>query len=886
MKIPNMTTNHDKEVEDTPLMKQWREVKSKQQDALVFFRVGDFYELFCEDAEKGSKLLGLTLTSRNNGAASRVPLAGVPAKALDGYLERLIGMGQKVAICDQVEDPAVAKGIVKREVTETVTPGTILNDNLLSSKKNNFLVAITEPVQNFVGLASVDLSTGEITAKKLSVLEMQGELGCLDPKEVLLSVSFEKSFAECHSVFQLDEIIPADVRTHRNSHLFEYDSAYEALRSQYKRRDIETLGLKGADNQVVIAIGALLLYLEEIRPQGVLHLKDPRIEEDGITMSLDDMTRRNLELVDALRPGQEEATLISVLDETLTPMGARTLRRWLLKPLLQLEKILERQTGVQELIKSKDLRIRFRAALNQINDLERLAGRLGSNRTTPRGLLALGGSLKKLPYIRDEGTHLESKILRSLVSGMDLMEDVVGLIEVAIDVDAPANLSDGQVIRGGYSRELDELRETRNEAKDLIANLQASERERTGINSLKVGFNKVFGYYLEVTKSNLGKVPQDYIRKQTLANAERYFTPELKEWEERVFVAEDGIVALEISIFKAVRSAVELEVERIQKTAYQVARLDVLSTLAHVADHRGYVMPQVDLDFTLDIKGGRHPVVEVMMPEGSFIPNDLRLEESGRIIILTGPNMAGKSTILRQAGLIVLMAHMGSYVPAESAKIPLVDRIFTRVGASDNLAQAQSTFMLEMTETASIIRNATERSLILLDEIGRGTSTYDGVSIAWAVTEYIHERIGAKTIFATHYHELTELSRILKGVKNMTMEIRESGEEIIFLRFLKEGGSDRSYGIHVARLAGLPKEIIVRSRQLLEKMEEDVSVSSYNQAMPTEPMEAVHPSGRHEPEHRKIIEELRDLDLDSVTPREALNWLFEVRQDMKSDDLN
>ena len=886
MKIPNMTTNHDKEVEDTPLMKQWREVKSKQQDALVFFRVGDFYELFCEDAEKGSKLLGLTLTSRNNGAASRVPLAGVPAKALDGYLERLIGMGQKVAICDQVEDPAVAKGIVKREVTETVTPGTILNDNLLSSKKNNFLVAITEPVQNFVGLASVDLSTGEITAKKLSVLEMQGELGCLDPKEVLLSVSFEKSFAECHSIFQLDEIIPADVRTHRNSHLFEYDSAYEALRSQYKRRDIETLGLKGADNQVVIAIGALLLYLEEIRPQGVLHLKDPRIEEDGITMSLDDMTRRNLELVDALRPGQEEATLISVLDETLTPMGARTLRRWLLKPLLQLEKILERQTGVQELIKSKDLRIRFRAALNQINDLERLAGRLGSNRITPRGLLALGGSLKKLPYIRDEGTHLESKILRSLVSGMDLMEDVVGLIEVAIDVDAPANLSDGQVIRGGYSRELDELRETRNEAKDLIANLQASERERTGINSLKVGFNKVFGYYLEVTKSNLGKVPQDYIRKQTLANAERYFTPELKEWEERVFVAEDGIVALEISIFKAVRSAVELEVERIQKTAYQVARLDVLSTLAHVADHRGYVMPQVDLDFTLDIKGGRHPVVEVMMPEGSFIPNDLRLEESGRIIILTGPNMAGKSTILRQAGLIVLMAHMGSYVPAESAKIPLVDRIFTRVGASDNLAQAQSTFMLEMTETASIIRNATERSLILLDEIGRGTSTYDGVSIAWAVTEYIHERIGAKTIFATHYHELTELSRILKGVKNMTMEIRESGEEIIFLRFLKEGGSDRSYGIHVARLAGLPKEIIVRSRQLLEKMEEDVSVSSCNQAIPTEPMEAVHPSGRHEPEHRKIIEELRDLDLDSVTPREALNWLFEVRQDMKSDDLN
>jgi len=886
MKISSIATNDIEEVEDTPLMRQWREVKSKHQDALVFFRVGDFYELFCEDAEKGSQLLGLTLTSRNNGAARQVPLAGVPAKALESYLERLIKMGLKVAICDQVEDPSVAKGIIRREVTETVTPGTVLTEGLLNSKRNNFLVAITDPLLDFIGLASLDLSTGEISVKKVSVSEIQGELGCLDPKEVLLPVSFEKGFSKSCSTLQLDEIIPVHLRTYRNSHLFEYGSACDALKSNYKVRDVRTLGLEDSDNQMVAAIGSLLTYVEEIRPQGVPHLQYPRVIKDGVTMLLDEMTRRNLELVDSLRPGQEEATLISVLDETLTPMGARTLRKWLLRPLLELEQILERQTGIKELYERRDLRTGFRRSLAQINDLERLAARLGATRVNPRDLLVLNSSFKKLPVIIENGTLLKSKILRCLIEGIDLMEDVVELIEIAIDIDAPAKLSDGQVIREGYSKELDELRQTRDEAKSLIANLQASERERTGINSLKVGFNKVFGYYLEVTKSNLSKVPEDYIRKQTLANAERYFTPELKEWEERVLIAEESIMDLEAEIYNAIRSAVELEVDRIQKTAHQVARLDVLNALAHVATRQGYVLPQISQDFMLEIEGARHPVVEAMMPEGSFIPNDIELSQSGRIIILTGPNMAGKSTVLRQIGLITLMAHMGSYVPATSAKVPLVDRIFTRVGASDNLAQGQSTFMLEMTETASIIRNATNRSLVLLDEIGRGTSTYDGVSIAWAVTEYIHERIGAKTIFATHYHELTELSQQLVAVKNMTMEIQEVGEKIIFLRLLKEGGSDRSYGIHVARLAGLPNEVIGRSQELLKKMEENLSGPALGDHMSAEAELSDLVPNCPESGSDKFCEALIGLDLDTMSPMEALNWLFEIRQDLRIDKEN
>ena len=808
-------------------MRQWREVKSRHRDSLVFFRVGDFYELFYGDAEEGSRLLGLTLTSRNNGAAARVPLAGVPAKALDEYLGRLIKLGRRVAICDQVEDPAEAKGIVRREVTETVTPGTVLQDTLLTAKRNNFLVALTEATEQGVGVATLDLSTGELSAQAVPPAELRAELGRRDPTELLLPRSLEGVDADSAPA------APGVLRTYRDDWVFDYETAADELKRCYGVQSLDAFGFQKDDRVLVRAIGALLAYVAEIRPGGVQHLRTPQILRRGSAMLLDEMTRRNLELVEPLRVGEEGGTLISVLDETVTAMGARALRRWLLYPLVHAEEIWSRQEAVTELFDEPDLRDRLREALGRMTDLERLAGKVGAGRVSPRELLGLGRSLAELPTIREAGEGAGSALLGSLVAEMDVLEDVRELVETAISPDAPATLQDGGAIREGYSEELDDLRRTRDGARDFIAGLQSRERERTGINSLKVGFNKVFGYYLEVTKANIDKVPEDYVRKQTLTNAERYFTPELKEWEEKVFGAEDRMEKLEAELFGEVRRRVAAEVSRIQEAGARAARLDVLATLAHVAERRQYVRPEVHTGFDVEIEAGRHPVVETMMPTESFIPNDLSLDEDGRIVIHTGPNMAGKSTVLRQVGLIHLMAQIGSFVPANRARLPVCDRIFTRVGASDNLARGQSTFMVEMNETASIIHGATDRSLVLLDEIGRGTSTYDGVSIAWAVTEYLHEDVGCKTIFATHYHELTQLGDLLPGVKNMNKLVREVGDESVFLRRLEDGGADRSYGIQV------------------------------------------------EP---PILKRLRAIDPETMTPREALDLLFELRDESGTGD--
>ena len=606
-------------------------------------------------------------------------------------------------------------------------------------------------------------------------------------------------------------------------------------------------------------------------------------------MLLDEMTRRNLELVEPLRAGEEGGTLVWVLDETVTAMGARALRRWILTPLVDAEQIWRRQEAVAELFYVPDLRTLLRDALGRMTDLERLAGKVGAGRVSPRELLALGRSLAELPAIKEAGADAQSAFLRALVTEADLLQDVRELVEVAISQDAPATLQDGGIIREGYSADLDELRATRDGARDFIAALQSRERERTGISSLKVGFNKVFGYYLEVTRANLDKVPADYIRKQTLANAERYFTPELKEWEERVFDAEDRMDKLEAGLFSEVRARVAAEMIRIQEAGIRAARLDVLSTLAHVAERRGYVRPEVHTGFDVEIVAGRHPVVEMMMPTESFIPNDVALDEFRRIVVLTGPNMAGKSTVLRQVGLIHLMAQVGSFVPADRARLPVCDRIFTRVGASDNLARGQSTFMVEMNETASIIHGASERSLVLLDEIGRGTSTYDGVSIAWAVTEYLHEEIGAKTIFATHYHELTQLGDLLPGVMNMNVAVREVGEEIVFLRRLEEGGADRSYGIQVARLAGFPADVIARARELLTELE----------GTHTGGGEGLGRFGTHRPASEPsldqlsffaagdppLLKQLRAIDPEAMTPKEALDLLFELhRKSLSGED--
>ncbi|MEQ1855663.1 MAG: DNA mismatch repair protein MutS [Longimicrobiales bacterium] len=857
-------------------MRQWREAKTRHPDALLFFRVGDFYELFHGDAEEGARLLGLTLTARNNGAAAAVPLAGIPAKALDDYLSRLVRLGRRVAICDQVEDPAEAKGIVRREVTETLTPGTIVADHLLADRSSTLLMAIVPDPPIGYGVATLDVSTGEMTARYVGVPDLGAELGRLEPSELLLSRSAVEDA-------RLDAESGSIPRSVRDDWMFEVDTAREKLLRTYGVSALEGLGFQAGDDPLVGAAGALLQYLQEIRPAGVTHLRAVRIERPGRIMALDEMTRRNLELTEPLRRGEDrgerQATLLSVLDRAVTPMGGRLLRRWTLEPLLSVQEIWARQDAVAGFFDAPETRARFRGVLADMSDLDRLSGKLGTGRVGPRDLAALRRSLDLLPAVRGSVAAGASTLLQELADGLDGLDDVRDLLSRALAEDPPGTLAEGGVIRPGWSAELDEMRRVRDGARDFIASLQTRERERSGIASLKVGFNQVFGYYLEVTKANLEKVPADYVRKQTLANGERYFTPELKEWEEKVFAAEDGIGRLEAELFARVRDEVARAVPRLQDRASRVAQLDVLAALADVAARGGYVRPEVHTGFGLEIRAGRHPVVETMMPRSDFIPNDLLLDEQRRVVILTGPNMAGKSTVLRQVGLIQLLAQMGSFVPADRARLPVVDRIYTRVGASDNLARGQSTFMVEMSETAAILAGATDRSLILLDEIGRGTSTYDGVSIAWAVTEHIHERVGAKTIFATHYHELTQLGDQLAGVKNMNVSVREVGDEIVFLRRLAEGGADRSYGIHVARLAGMPDGIVARARELLAELE----------GTHTGGGEGLGRHGFHRPrsetqsdqlsffqvEH-PLVRRLRALDPDDLTPKEALRLIYEL----------
>ena len=854
-------------------MRQWRAVKARHRDALVFVRVGDFFELFNEDARKGARLLGLTLTSRNNGAASQVPLAGVPAKALDDYLRKLVKLGCRVTICDQVEDPSEAKGLVRREVVESITPGTVVHDELLEARRNNFLVALAPAGGEAGGLAALDLSTGELVLEVVDEEALAARMGELAPAELLLPASLEGepppgAPAEC-------------LLTFRDDWIFGDEAAREEARRAYGVLSLEGFGIEARDAPAVRAAGALLAYVAEIRPGGVAHLQPPAVRRPGSTMVVDEMTRRNLELTEPLRTGDRSATLVAVLDDTVTAMGARTLRSWLLAPLTEAPAIWRRQEAVAEFFERFGVRRDVRGALSEVADLERLAGKICLGRVMPRDLLALARSLDQVPPVRRALAKAELDELRERGARLDAMEDVREMLGRAIAPDAPATLQDGGVIRAGYDERLDTLRRTRGDARTLIATLQARERERTGIASLKVGYNKVFGYYLEVTRANLSRVPDDYARKQTLANAERFFTPELKEWEGRILDAEDRIATLEAELFAAVRGEVAEQAGRLQKLGRALGRLDALAGLAEVAERRGYVRPEIHTGYTAEVRAGRHPVVEAVMPAGSFVPNDLVLDEDGRVIVLTGPNMAGKSTILRQAGLIQLLAQMGSFVPADRARLPVCDRVFTRVGASDNLARGQSTFMVEMHESAAIVHGASAASLVLLDEIGRGTSTYDGVSIAWAVTEHLHEVVGAKTIFATHYHELTQLGELLPAVRNLNVAVRESGEDIVFLRRLEEGGADRSYGIQVARLAGMPAAIVERAKELLTELEGRRTreggcpgrEGAHRPASATPPGQLSLFAAEAE-----LCARLREIDLDNMTPLESMTLLAELRR--------
>ena len=852
---------------DTRLMQQYREIKARHPGTLLFFRMGDFYEMFEDDARLAARELGLTLTARNNGGAADVPLAGVPVKAATEYLRRLIALGHRVAICEQVEDPKLAKGLVRREVIETVTPGTVLAEEWLERKRNNFLVAV-DPRGGAAGLAALDLTTGELVLETVSPEDLPTALARYEAPEVVLPAGAPITAGG------------GAARSEREPWEFDPELAREDLARTFRLASLDGLGIESGDRAALGAAGALLRYARELKPGGLPHLARPRVLRRGDVLPLDEMTRRNLELVEPLRPGAAVGgtTLLEVLDRTMTPMGARLLRGWLLAPLVDPAAINARLDAVDVLVADGRGRDRVREALDGVRDLERLAGRAALGRATPRELGALRDSIHRLPDVRAALDGLEARgrapLLEEAADRFDLLQDLGDELARALVERPPAQLAEGDAIRPGYDRELDELKDARDGGKRYIAGLQARERERSGIASLKVGFNKVFGYYIEVTNPHKARVPAEYERRQTLSGAERYVTPELKEYEAKVLGAEERIAAREAELVDALRRRVTDAIARVQTTARLLARLDVWSALADLAHHDGYVRPEVNEGFTIALEGSRHPVVERMMAREAFIPNDVLLDEAGRVMLLTGPNMAGKSTLLRQVGLCVVLAQMGGFVPARRAVLGVVDRLFTRVGASDNLVRGQSTFMVEMSETSAILHGATARSLVLLDEIGRGTSTYDGVAIAWAVTEFLHNTIGCKTIFATHYHELTQLTEELAHARNFNVAVREAGDEIVFLHRLEPGGTDRSYGIHVGQLAGLPAPVVARAWQVLQLLEAGHHVA--HQPAPPPPDAAqlglfIAPGTGAAP--HPLLDELDRLDVNTLSPLEALNRL-------------
>jgi DNA mismatch repair protein MutS len=847
-------------------MQQYRDIKAKHPDSILFFRMGDFYETFFDDAELISRALGITLTSRNNGGSAQVPLAGVPVKAGPDYVRKLVQMGHRVSICEQVEDPKTAKGVVRREVVETVTPGAAFSDELLDGSRNNFLCAVaidTKSKTPRVGIAALDLSTGELRLQVVPVAEMEAMLARLSPREIVVPDDMA-----------MGPETPLVAR--RPAWEFDVAMARDDLQRQFSVSSLEGFGVDASDDIAVGAAGALLRYVRELQPGGVPHLRPPVIERSGGTMPLDEMTRRNLELTDSLRGGTgQEGTLIGVLDRTLTPMGARLLRQWILAPLTSVAAIDARLDAVAAFATDAMTRANMRSALDGVRDIERLAAKVAASRITPRELRALGDSIARLPDVETAATRISGDALQRVLASWDvcgdLGQDIVGMLVER----PPLALGDDPTVRTGFDPELDDLRSLRDGGKDGIARIQSDERARTGINSLKVGYNRVFGYYIEVTNTHGHKIPEDYQRRQTLTGAERYITPALKEFEERILNAAERIESRERELFDALRERIARAVARLQCVSRVVAELDVLSALGEVAEVEGYVRPRVNDGFDLHIVAGRHPVVERMMAREKFIPNDVTLTEDARVIILTGPNMAGKSTILRQIGLIVLMAQIGSFVPARSAEIGVVDRLFTRVGASDNLVRGQSTFMVEMSETSAILHSATSRSLVLLDEIGRGTSTYDGVSIAWAVTEHIHDDLRCKTVFATHYHELTQLPEELAGTRNFNVRVREVGEEILFLHTLEPGGADRSYGIEVGRLAGLPRPVLKRARTLLRQLEGQHRMAPRN----GQGDEAAGQLALFGSEPDPIVEELKGIDPNTMTPLQALETLARLVSD-------
>ena len=866
--------------EQTPMMRQYLEIKSGYPDAILFFRMGDFYEMFLDDALIAARILDITLTSRNKGSGDEIPFCGVPYHSVTPYIAKLIETGYKVAICEQVEDPKQAKGIVRREVVRVITPGLLIEAESLAPDENNYLLALCKGSGDQWGIAWLDLSTGEFRVTELcGGPAAAAEAVCVHPREILLSDGLDL------------ETLPVDLRdflaekivSRAPAWVYEKDYTLSLVCEQFGAASAESLGLEQMP-WGMIAAGAALYYLRENRKSAIPHIREIRVYQHSEHLALDPATRRNLEITATMSEGKKNGSLLGCLDRTATSMGARRLKQWLSYPLVGLEPIRRRLDAVEELLEQAGVREELVAQLRGISDLERLNGRIGMASAGGRDLRALHDSLCRIPSLVELLTPLGSSLLHSLTGTIDPLDEIRNAIERGIVENPPFSLREGGIIATGYNSELDELRSISSEGKGFIARLEAQERARTGISSLKIRYNKVFGYSIEITKSNLANVPEEYIRRQTLANAERFITQELKNYEEKILGAEDRICELEFSLFQEIREQVAGRSERIARTADGLASLDVLVSLATVADERGYCKPQVDDSDSIEITDGRHPVIESMKLGERFVPNDTRLDGgSNQILMITGPNMAGKSTYMRQVALITLMAQAGSFVPATAARIGIADRIFTRVGAGDNLARGQSTFMLEMMEAAGILRNATPRSLIVMDEIGRGTSTFDGVSIAWAVAEYIHDTptCRARTLFATHYHELAELATTRERIQNYTVAVREWNDQVIFLRTIIPGSASHSYGIQVARLAGMPRDVLDRAKEILQNLER----GEYEEGAPrlaksrkTKHAEVSPQFSLFENSEDLLRQRLKKLNLSVMTPLEALNMLDELKK--------
>lgn len=857
----------------TPMMVQYLKTKEEYPDCILFYRLGDFYEMFFDDAVKVSRELEITLTGKDCGMEERAPMCGVPFHSASGYVARLIEKGYKVAICEQVEDPKTAKGIVKREVIRVVTPGTVVDAELLDDKTNNYLAVIYENKDEF-GFAVSDVSTGEIYTTQIKGSdEVLNEISRYNPKEILVNSSAWKSISG--QVELRFHVIPEECK----DEFFENTDFENKILEQFQKSSLSELNLAGK-KYAVYAVGAMIAYLEHTQKTSLNFLNTINTYEINQYMDIDINTRRNLEITETMRDKNKKGSLLWVLDYTETSMGARMLKQWVEKPLVNTIEINRRLESVNELVGDVMLRDELAEILSSTYDISRIISRVSLGTVTPKDLVSLKMTLKVLPNLLDKLKGLRSPILSDMSRNFDVMEDVYDILDRAIDDEPSTLLRDGGVIKDGFNEEIDKFRIAMRDGKKWLSELEKNEKEKTGISKLKVGYNKVFGYYIEVTKSNISDVPEYYIRKQTLANCERYITPELKDLENTILGASERVLSLEAYVFEQVRRSVGAQIDRLKYAANVIAVTDTLLSLAQSACKNNYTMPYVTENGRIEITDGRHPVVEKMAKNTMFVPNDTSLDtDENRMIIITGPNMAGKSTYMRQVALITLMAQIGSFVPAKSAKIGVVDKIFTRVGASDDIASGQSTFMLEMNEVSHILKNATEKSLIILDEIGRGTSTFDGLSIAWAVVEYIHDKrkIGAKTLFATHYHELTDLENELEGVKNYRIAVKKRGDDITFLRKIVRGGADDSYGIEVAALAGVPKEVINSAKRILKKIENDEIKIEHTEKV----QEESNQIGFGDNIAAAIKEELKNLDVTTFTPIEAMNKLFELSNKAK-----